>query len=213
MSRPRGALTLVAVLATGLALAAPASLGAPPAPPSAASAVKKKRCGHRYRHRPAQTCPSRRGPRPAPPKAKPKPKPSPTAPSGTKGGGSGGGGAATPAPITPSAPGGNASPDVSGSPPAAALPRRLGVDETEYSVTPSYNRVAAGELEFNVTNFGMDDHNLAIRSPGGRLAEVVEVSPGQSRSFSVNLPAGTYTLLCSLYDHEQLGMRATLRVE
>jgi len=59
----------------------------------------------------------------------------------------------------------------------------------------------------------MDDHNLAIRRPSGALVEVVPVPAGQSRSFSVNLPAGTYTLFCSLYDHEQLGMRTTLRVQ
>ncbi len=68
-------------------------------------------------------------------------------------------------------------------------------------------------VEFNVTNFGMDDHNLAIRSPGAQLVAVVDLPPGESRTFSVNLSAGTYTLLCSLYDHEQLGMRSSLRVQ
>lgn len=207
MSSERGALTVVAVLAAVLAIAAPTSIAASPASSPAASAAKKKRCGHRYRHRPPRTCPGRRAPRPTPPKAKPKPKP--TAPGGT----GGGGGTTTPTPSTPGAPGGGASPGAGGAPPSGTLPRRLGVDETEYSLTPSYDPVAAGDLEFNVTNFGMDDHNLAIRSPGGRLVEVVDVPAGQSRSFSVNLPAGAYTLFCSLYDHEQLGMRATLRVQ
>jgi plastocyanin len=218
-------------LTASLGLAGPASLPASAAPPVAASAAssavprsaaaQRKRCGHRYRHHPPRQCRGRGGPSPKPPNGKPRPTPSPTPSAPTGNGGSGGGGSGG-GPATPTAPGGGTSPGGGGGGTApggggggtapAPLPSRLGVDETEYSVTPSYDPVAAGDLEFNVTNFGMDDHNLAIQDSGGRLVKVVDVPASQSRSFSVNLGAGTYKLFCSLYDHEQLGMRAKLSV-
>jgi uncharacterized cupredoxin-like copper-binding protein len=72
--------------------------------------------------------------------------------------------------------------------------------------------VGAGDVEFNVTNFGQDDHDLSIRGPSGQVKSVA-VPAGQLRTFSVNLPAGSYTLYCSIADHEQKGMLAPLSVQ
>jgi plastocyanin len=97
-------------------------------------------------------------------------------------------------------------------PPPAPLPHRLGVDEKEYSVFPSRNPVAAGSVELNVSNFGMDAHDLSIRAPDGGIVSSTLVESKSSQVVTVTLPAGTYTLFCSLYDHESLGMTASLEV-
>jgi plastocyanin len=92
------------------------------------------------------------------------------------------------------------------------LPRRLGVDEKEYSVYPTHNPVGAGSVEFDVTNFGMDAHDFSIRNAGGAVLSSTPLASRASTVVTLSLPRGSYTLYCSLSDHESLGMRATLVV-
>jgi uncharacterized cupredoxin-like copper-binding protein len=58
----------------------------------------------------------------------------------------------------------------------------------------------------------MDEHNLKLRDAHGHVLAGMTVEPGQTQTLTVNLPAGSYTLYCSLYNHEQLGMKSTLTV-
>jgi plastocyanin len=58
----------------------------------------------------------------------------------------------------------------------------------------------------------MDEHNLAVRDARGRVLGATTLAPGQTRRVDLNLPSGTYTLFCSLFNHEQLGMSSTLIV-
>jgi plastocyanin len=92
------------------------------------------------------------------------------------------------------------------------VPRRLGVDEKEYSVYPSYNPVGSGRVEFHVTNFGMDAHDFSIRDRTGAVLSSKPLGPGENALVTVRLAPGRYTLFCSLSDHEALGMRARLTV-
>jgi uncharacterized cupredoxin-like copper-binding protein len=98
------------------------------------------------------------------------------------------------------------------------LPSRLEVDENDvgqYSLTPSHNPVAAGNVEFNVYNFGMDDHTFAIRDSANHGLADVNVPTGQTQTaviVNANLKPGTYTLFCTLTGHEAKGMHATLTV-
>jgi plastocyanin len=108
------------------------------------------------------------------------------------------------------------------------LPSRLEVDENDlgqlpqpYSLTPSHNPVAAGKVEFNVYNFGMDDHTFAIKdSAGHQVGSTVKVPAGQAQRdviVGATLGPGTYTLYCTLKagqpdSHFTLGMHATLTV-
>jgi plastocyanin len=107
--------------------------------------------------------------------------------------------------------------------PTAPLPSRLEVDENDqgqppqpYSLWPSHNPVAAGKVQFNVYNFGQDPHTFAIVDSGGRqlaYARALANQPQTAVSLSVELPAGTYTLECTLSGHASLGMVATLTVK
>jgi plastocyanin len=121
---------------------------------------------------------------------------------GSAGGDSGG--------ATTTTPPGDPAPPTNPSPPL--LPHRAGVDLSEYSVRPTYSTVAAGDLEFDPVNHGMDAHDFSIRNGSGQITSV-PLASGDSAVVNVNLPAGTYTLYCSLLDHETLGMKATLSVQ
>jgi plastocyanin len=96
--------------------------------------------------------------------------------------------------------------------PPSRLTRRLGVDENEYSVYPTHNPVGAGRVEFDVTNFGMDAHDLSIRTSNGTVLSSTPVASRESAVVTVNLSPATYTLFCSLLDHEARGMHASLVV-
>jgi plastocyanin len=84
-----------------------------------------------------------------------------------------------------------------------------------YSLFPSHNPVAAGQVQFNVYNFGEDPHTFAIVDSGGHqlaFAHVPANQPGTAVPVSASLAPGTYTLECTLPGHVGLGMVATLTV-
>ena len=92
-------------------------------------------------------------------------------------------------------------------------PVGLGMREYRFSVYRS--AVHAGRIDFNMTNFGEDPHNLRVSGPGGyRSAVSRDVAPGGGHlRFTVNLRrAGTYRLLCLKPGHAAKGMKATLKV-
>ncbi|MDX6666437.1 MAG: hypothetical protein QOG68_2643 [Solirubrobacteraceae bacterium] len=100
-------------------------------------------------------------------------------------------------------------------PAPVVYPTRTGVDEGEYFVRPAHRTLAAGAVELNAHNFGMDDHDLTIDDPGGHQVAQVYLVPGQDAQLELTLPAGSYRLYCSLYAgaHDQLGMHGTLIVK
>jgi plastocyanin len=99
-------------------------------------------------------------------------------------------------------------------PPPAAYPSRTGVDEGEYYVRPAHRTLAAGAVELNTTNYGMDDHDITVDDPSGHQIAQAYLVPGATAQLELTLPAGTYRLFCSLYNgaHDQAGMHANLVV-
>jgi uncharacterized cupredoxin-like copper-binding protein len=62
-------------------------------------------------------------------------------------------------------------------------------------------------------NDGQDVHDLRVRRIGGtRTYAFPLTSPGGRATLSLRLVPGRYRLWCSVANHAQLGMRATLRV-
>jgi plastocyanin len=81
--------------------------------------------------------------------------------------------------------------------------------------------VATGSVQFNIYNFGMDDHTFAIKDSAGHEIGATAKVPANNLQTAVtvtaNLPPGTYTLYCTLKpgqpdSHFTLGMHATLTV-
>jgi hypothetical protein len=123
---------------------------------------------------------------------------------------------AQPEPDAPSSPpvtpGATATPVPTPTPaPPGTYPTRTNVDLDEWFVRSSYRTLAAGPIEFNVNNRGEDDHNLAVRG-GGREYGKLDVPPGQSDMLTLDLWLGSYTLYCSLPDHEEAGMSVNINV-
>ena len=70
-----------------------------------------------------------------------------------------------------------------------------------------------GTVSLAVTNDGPTVHNIAIRDASDKVVGTTSnLTTGRSEALTVELPAGTYTLFCSLPGHESLGIKGTLTV-
>jgi hypothetical protein len=107
-------------------------------------------------------------------------------------------------------------PTVSGQP-IDPLACRLEVDEAEWSLVASHNPVAAGNVQFNISNYGQDQHDMAIVDANGNIiAQTGLIDPQRTAALTADLPPGTYTLECTLFGHHEhynLCMHATLTVQ
>jgi hypothetical protein len=112
------------------------------------------------------------------------------------------GATATPTPIATATPVPTATP---------VYPRRTAVDLVEWDIRSSYLTLAAGQVSFNANNLGEDDHNLSVRG-GGKEWGKLDLAPGERATLSLALPAGDYTLYCSLLGHEDAGMKVGISI-
>ena len=118
----------------------------------------------------------------------------------------------TPAPTTPTpaTPSPDPVPD-----PTAPAPARVQATTREWSITLSRPAVAAGAVVVQLVNRGEDAHDLHLRpeSGGADAFSIPAAASGAVADVSGTLPAGRYTLYCSLPGHEAAGMHATLTVQ
>lgn len=111
--------------------------------------------------------------------------------------------------VAPAAPSETSSP--SGPPPSVP---HVQVTAVEYSFTLSRTSVPAGKVILQFVNHGQDEHNLnAAPAEGPAAGSLPNTQAGGVGDLQVELRPGVYTLFCSLPEHEQKGMRATLLVE
>jgi plastocyanin len=80
----------------------------------------------------------------------------------------------------------------------------------EYKFDKSEYTVKAGAVKISYTDRGTLTHSLLIEGlPGSKI----NLGPGQTKTKTVTLPAGTYKLYCDLSGHEALGMKSVLVVQ
>lgn len=74
--------------------------------------------------------------------------------------------------------------------------------------------VPAGKVIIEFLNHGQDEHNLHAVEPteGSEVGSLPNTVPNAHPTLALNLHAGSYTLFCSLKEHEAKGMKATLVV-
>ena len=97
---------------------------------------------------------------------------------------------------------------------AKSYPTRIQVVAKEFSYTLSRGTVGPGPAIVQLVNFGEDAHDLRMERVGGtRVYGTPTVQPGAYYNLSLKLLPGKYLLWCSIANHRQLGMQATLIVK
>ena len=90
------------------------------------------------------------------------------------------------------------------------------VGAEEYRFDPGRVVVMGAErgapLRISMRNEGKLAHNLHVREGERELASMPSFPPGQERSLSASLPPGEYDFVCTVADHEDLGMVGKLQV-
>ena len=88
------------------------------------------------------------------------------------------------------------------------------ITAVEFRLTLSRSSVPHGKVIFQFVNNGQDEHNVNLQPAEGPAAGSFPNTPSKGVvSQTIEMRAGAYTLFCSLPEHEQKGMRATLTVE
>jgi plastocyanin len=97
--------------------------------------------------------------------------------------------------------------------PAPVYPNRVQVTAKEFFFAVSRRTIPPGPAIVELVNFGEDPHDLRLQRVGGaHIAGSPVVQPGAYFDLSTKLLPGKYVLWCSIANHRQLGMRATLIV-
>ena len=94
--------------------------------------------------------------------------------------------------------------------PAPAPDNELNIVEKDFAIAADKTTLKAGSIKFNVTNNGPSPHNIEVME----LKKVTAtIDPGKSGTLQVDLQPGTYTVICNIPGHEQLGMKIMLTVQ
>jgi iron uptake system component EfeO len=104
----------------------------------------------------------------------------------------------------------------SSSAPATTVPAGVVAVEARnnpYSFSPSTLTVPAGSVTFSVKNAGTEEHEFEIFEGETVVDEVEGLVPGLTKELTVTLQAGSYTYVCKINGHDQLGMKGTLTVQ
>jgi uncharacterized cupredoxin-like copper-binding protein len=108
----------------------------------------------------------------------------------------------------------------------------VGVTLGEFSIKTDTAEVGAGKVTFAVRNDGSMKHELVVLQSGDatlpvdpqtskvsedasgvkHIGEIDGLDPGKTKALTLDLPAGTYLLVCNLPEHYHLGMVAKLIV-
>jgi plastocyanin len=97
-------------------------------------------------------------------------------------------------------------------PPGRLLATEREVSASQLQLQLSRPSLAAGTAIVEQYNAGSDPHNLILERKGAVAFSFDTLDPGGDARQTVTLTRGTWTLYCSLLNHRDLGMQATLTV-
>ncbi len=88
------------------------------------------------------------------------------------------------------------------------------IEADEYSFDPGDVIVtgAPGELRITLDNVGTLAHNIHVLDGDRDIGGVRSFPPGEQRDATVRVSPGKYRLVCTVGDHEELGMKGELEV-
>jgi len=89
------------------------------------------------------------------------------------------------------------------------------IEGDEYSFDPGRLIVtgAPPELRITLDNVGSLAHNIRVLDGDRDLGGVPSLPSGEQRAGTLQVPPGKYRLVCTVGDHEQLGMKGELEVK
>jgi plastocyanin len=70
-----------------------------------------------------------------------------------------------------------------------------------------------GPTAFEFENAGSLAHNLRVEKDSNELGGSPTFQGGETKAFSADLQPGEYTIICTVGDHAQLGMKGKLTVK
>ena len=98
-------------------------------------------------------------------------------------------------------------------PPVRVTSPKFTIRLDDYLIRPQQLRVpAARRLRVTVVNQGRLGHTFRIRARERNVLRFTTIRPGERASRSFRLAPGRYEMYCALANHEELGMRGSLRV-
>jgi plastocyanin len=80
----------------------------------------------------------------------------------------------------------------------------------DFSIRPQTIRARPGRLTFTIENRGRIGHNFHLVRGGREPLEVKTVFPGDTRTAGARLRRGEYRMVCTVSNHEELGMYGKL---
>jgi plastocyanin len=104
-------------------------------------------------------------------------------------------------------------PDAPSGPPGRVLATERELSPTQLQLQLSRASVAAGTTIVEQYNAGSDPHNLILEREGAVAFSFPTLDPGGDQRQTLTLTHGSWTLYCSLLNHQDLGMQATLTVD
>jgi len=82
----------------------------------------------------------------------------------------------------------------------------------EYFFTPARVRAGGESIRFELANRGSLPHNLKVLQGARDLGGTPTFPAGQTRGRTVKLAPGRYRMVCTVANHEELGMVGELEV-
>jgi len=94
--------------------------------------------------------------------------------------------------------------------PSPSEVQEVEITMSEFKFEPSTIEVKAGKVKFHFNNTGAIEHTAVIPelSKGTSM-----VKPGTDFDVELDLPAGTYNIVCDIPGHKEAGMEMTLVVK
>jgi plastocyanin len=89
---------------------------------------------------------------------------------------------------------------------------RVAIVLDDFSIRPQTVRARPGPLAFHVVNRGRAGHNFHLRRGAGEPLEMSTLLPGDRKTGRVRLRRGDYRMVCTVANHQELGMYGTLVV-